>query len=135
MYKMKVIYPIIIKKTDDKAVPYFVEIPVLNGMTQGTSIDNAIEMARDYIGLKVMDLQDEDQIVPKSEYHLPTAQRNDIVTLVDVDMTAYRKKHDNKTIKKTLTIPNYLNELGNEQNINFSETLTNALKQQLSSKQ
>lgn len=132
---MKVIYPIIIKKTDDKAVPYFVEIPVLNGMTQGTSIDNAIEMARDYIGLKVMDLQDEDQIVPKSEYHLPTAQRNDIVTLVDVDMTAYRKKHDNKTIKKTLTIPNYLNELGNEQNINFSETLTNALKQQLSSKQ
>ncbi|WP_125769487.1 type II toxin-antitoxin system HicB family antitoxin [Companilactobacillus furfuricola] len=128
---MKVIYPIIITKTTDSKIPYFVSIPDLDGATQGTSVDNAIEMARDYIGLKVMDLQDENKTVPDSVYSLPTAQKNDIVTLVDVDITTYRKKHDNKAIKKTLTIPNYLNELGNEQNINFSETLTNALKKQL----
>lgn len=55
----------------------------------------------------------------------------EIATLVDVDITKYRKLHDTKVVKKTLTIPNYLNQLGKENHVNFSEILTSALKVQL----
>lgn len=132
MKDSKVVYPIIITKDDnDPAVPYLVQIPALDGYTQGTSIANAIDMARDYIGLAVMDMEDSDVAIPNSSYDLPTASKDDVVTLVDVDVTAYRRQHDNKVVKKTLTIPNYLNELGKENNVNFSELLTNSLKEKL----
>lgn len=97
---MKVIYPIIITKTDDKETPYFISIPDIDGMTQGKTIDDSIEMARDYIGLKVMDLQDSNEPIPTSNYSLPQAKESDIVTLVDVDIDSYRRKHDTKLVKK-----------------------------------
>ena len=128
---MKVIYPIVITKPDDSTTPYFVSIPDIDGLTQGTTIDDSIEMARDFIGLKVMDLQDSNKLVPASNYTIPKSNKNDVVTLVDVDIDSYRKKHDTKLIKKTLTIPNYLNVLGKEKGVNFSEVLTDALKSKL----
>jgi len=128
---MKVIYPIIITKTDDKETPYFISIPDIDGMTQGKTIDDSIEMARDYIGLKVMNLQDSSEPVPASTYSFPQVEESDIVTLVDVDIDKYRKKHDTKLVKKTLNIPNYLNLLGKENSVNFSEVLTEALKSKL----
>lgn len=128
---MKVVYPIIIIKTSDTTVPYLVKIPDLDGMTQGTSIADSIQMARDYIGLNIIDRQDNDETIPISKYSKPQTKSNDIITLVDVDIDAYRRRNDFKAVKKTLTIPNYLNELGKENNINFSELLTDALKQKL----
>jgi len=128
---MKVVYPIVVTKTTDKKIPYLVNIPDLNGMTQGKSVADAIQMARDYIGLNIMDRQDNHDLIPESNFQQPASKSNDIVTLVDVDIDNYRRKNDLKTIKKTLTIPNYLNELGKEQHINFSELLTTALKEKL----
>ena len=46
-------------------------------------------------------------------------------------MIEYMKKHDDKAIKKTLTIPAWLNELAVKENVNFSQTLQNALIEQL----
>jgi len=128
---LKVIYPIIITKTNDSTTPYFVKIPSINGMTQGKTINDSIQMARDYIGLAVINLQDSNDPVPISSYTLPKPEESDIVTLVDVDIDNYRKKYDTKLIKKTLTIPNYLNVLGKENGVNFSELLTDALKSKL----
>ena len=56
---------------------------------------------------------------------------NDMVTLADIDFEAYRKANDMRPVKKTLSIPAYLNELGVRQWINFSDTLTEALRQKL----
>jgi len=128
---MKVVYPIIITKTSDKNIPYFVNIPDIEGMTQGKTIADAIQMARDYIGLNVMDRQDNHESIPESNYQQLTPRNDSVTTLVDVDIDIYRRKNDLRTIKKTLTIPNYLNELGKESNINFSELLTSALKEKL----
>jgi hypothetical protein len=50
---------------------------------------------------------------------------------VDINFKKYKAQRDNKVVKKTLTIPNYLNELGIEKGINFSLTLTEALKEKL----
>ena len=124
-----VVYPIIISyEPDDSGYPYLVTIPDLdNGMTEGKSIEDAIEMAADYIG--TTSLEEE---LPDSNYKLPKAKNNDIVTLVRVNVSEYKRKNDNKVVRKSLTIPNYLNELGIEQGINFSEVLTDALKAKLS---
>ena len=128
---MKLVYPIIITKTDDKKVPYLIKIPALNGLTQGTTIENSIQMARDYIGLNILDRQDDQEPIPESVYQLPVTQSSEITTLIDVDIDEYRRKNDLKVVKKTLTIPNYLNKLGQDNHINFSELLTNALKEKL----
>lgn len=122
------VFPITITKNDNNSdYPYFVEIPDLNGMTEGSSIADAIKMAEDYIG--TASLEDD---LPTSNYYLPTNTKNTISTLVRVNISEYKRKHDHKVVKKTITIPNYLNELGKEQGINFSELMTDALKSKLS---
>lgn len=128
-----VIFPVIISYEDDGTdVPYLAEIPAIDGMTQGKSVENAIEMSRDYIGLKVNLMLKNGEDLPKSIVKLPkTNNPEDIVTLVDVNIDAYRRENDNKPVKKTLSIPNYLNEKGIQTGINFSQTLTDALKKKL----
>lgn len=123
-----VVYPIVISY-DPKEVeyPYFVEIPAVNGFTEGTSLEDAIKMAEDYIG----SLSLSGKPMPKSVYTLPKADNGDTVTLVRVDLVKYKREHDNKLVKKTLTIPNYLNELGQEEGVNFSALLIAALKEKL----
>lgn len=126
MDKIKVFPIVITKNEEDSDYPYFVEIPDLNGMTEGKSVADAISMAEDYIG--TASLEDE---LPASNYALPKTNKDAIVTLVKVNVSEYQRKHDNKVIKKTITIPNYLNELGKENGINFSEVMTSALKTKL----
>lgn len=130
MKDVKVVYPIIIiKDPNDESVPYIVSIPNLGGYTQGTSIENSIEMGRDFIGLKVLDLIEDGGSVPKSVYSLPDTKPNELATLVDVNISAYRRQHDSHPVKKTVNIPSYLNEKGIESNLNFSQLLTKALEE------
>lgn len=104
MKDTKIVYPIIITKDPkDKEVPYLVKIPALNGYTQGTSIENSIEMGRDFIGLKVMDLMDDGDPVPESVYDLPKTEPDELATLVDVNVSAYRRQHDSHPVKKPST--------------------------------
>ena len=49
------------------------------------------------------------------------------VNMISVDVNAYAKEHFEKSVKKTLTIPSWLNELAIEKNINFSQVLQEAL--------
>lgn len=120
------VFPIIIKKNDSTEMPYLAIIPDLDGMTEGKSIADVIDMAQDYIGTYSLD--DE---LPKSNTNIPDTNDDEIGTLVSVNISDYKKKHDTKVVKKTITIPNYLNELGKEEGINFSEVMTMALKDKL----
>lgn len=122
------VFPIIITKDEDNSgYPYFVEIPDIDGMTEGKSIADAMEMAKDYIGTYSLE-----EKLPESNTELPKAKDGAIVTLVTINISEYKRKYDNKVVKKTITIPNYLNELGKENGVNFSEIMTNALKEKLS---
>ena len=123
------IYPIIITKNSDEGeYPYYVEIPDLDGETEGKTLTDAILMAQDYIGTYSLA-----NALPPSNVDLPKVENPRAITnLVSVNISQYKRKHDHKAVKKTLTIPNYLNELGKERGINFSEVLTEALKEKLS---
>lgn len=53
---------------------------------------------------------------------------NQVVGLIEVWMPAFRESIDNKAVKKTLTIPKWLNDLAEKENINFSHLLQSAIK-------
>src|SRR5690606_23946162 len=110
---------------------YYVSIPDFDIATQGTSIVNAIEMARDAIGLVGVDMQDDGKELPKPNSVKFEAKEGDIVTLVDVDFTEYRKKVDNRAVKKNCTIPYWLSVEAEKAGINFSKVLQEALMQKL----
>lgn len=94
MDKIKV-FPIIITKSKDEGrYPYFVKIPDIDGMTEGKSIADAMEMAKDYIG--TYSLEDK---LPKSNTKLPQARDGETVTLVTVNISEYKRKNNKKVIK------------------------------------
>lgn len=121
----KYAYPIYISNTPNgKEDCYQVYIPDLDGYTQGKDIVECIEMARDFIGNRLMEIDSIPE--PNSmEYH---PNEKEIKSLVDVDLSKYKLSRNNRPVKKTLTIPSYLNELGQKAGINFSQTLAEAIK-------
>ena len=126
---MAVVYPVIMSK--DKDV-YFVTIPDFDINTEGKTLEEAIFMARDAIGINGLQMEDEGKELPipfSCDYQ---KEKDDIETLVDVDFDEYRKKHDNRTVKKNCTIPYYLNVQAEKAGINFSRLLQEALIQKLS---
>ena len=126
---MKKVYPIQIERDDDFFVVY---IPDFDINTQGASIPEAMEMARDAIGMCGCLMQDKGQDIPApSGIKDIQVADNVIVTLVDDHFEEYRRKHDNRAVRKNLTIPSWLNEEAEAAGLNFSAVLQNALKREL----
>lgn len=127
---MKNSYPIILMP--DK-VGYVVYVPDFDINTEGDTLTEAIEMARDAIGVVGIDMEDEGESLPEptaiSEVKVDAAA--DIVTLVDVDFGEYRRKNDMRAVKKNCTIPSWLNFEAEKAGVNFSAILTAALKNEL----
>lgn len=71
--------------------------------------------------------------MPKPFSRKVSKEDGDIETLVDVDFSEYRRKHDNRMVKKNCTIPYYLNVEAEKQGINFSRLLQDALMAKLGS--
>lgn len=126
---MKKAYPIILSQGKDYIV---VSIPDFNINTQGKDIPEAIEMARDAIGIMGIDMEDEKEALPTpSDLSAIKSDAKDIITLVDVDFAEYRRKNDMRTVKKNCTIPSWLNFEAEKAGVNFSALLQSALKKEL----
>ena len=121
-------YPIILKKDDSG---YYVVIPDFDIGTQGATVVEAIEMARDAIGLMGIDMQDDGDQLPEPYSRKAEKEEGDIETLVDVDFVEYRKKVDNRAVKKNCTIPYWISVEADKANINYSRILQDALVKQL----
>lgn len=124
---------------------YSVIFPDLNWLvTQGDTLEESMAMAVDCLAGYLHTCQlDGDSIPTPSKITAidPTAvakeigldiQPSDIlVNMVSVDVDAYAKQHFMKSVKKTLTIPAWLNKAALEKHINFSQVLQEALVQKL----
>lgn len=121
---MKEAYPIVISKEEDG---YYVSIPDFDISTQGESIADSITMARDAIGLMGIDMQDDGKKIPLANSKEYRIMEGDIVTLVDVDFSEYRRKVDNRAVKKNCTIPYWLSVEAERANVNYSRVLQEAL--------
>jgi len=127
--KLKLVYPVILSKGDKYMI---VSIPDCKINTQGDSIVDAIRMARDAISLWCLcELEDGRELPVASDISAIHAEEGDTLTLVDVDIEAYRRKYEARTVRKNLTIPYWLNKKAEKQHVNFSKILQDALIQHL----
>ena len=125
---MKNAYPIILTQGQKYVV---VSIPDFDINTQGEDFADAMEMARDAIGLMGIDMQDDGKELPTPTPISELKVENGVVTLVDIDFDVYRRKNELRAVKKNCTIPSWLNYEAEKANINFSQVLQNALMEQL----
>lgn len=126
----KFFYPALFHKEDDGG--FWVSFPdIPECLTQGTDMSQAYEMAVDALGLALADRMKENNVpVPTSIDFLVIAE-NSYPVIIEFDLLEYKKKHSSRAVKKTLTIPEWLNDEAIKKNINFSAVLQEALKAQL----
>ncbi len=122
---------------------YSVIFPDLNYLaTCGDTLDEALAMAIDCLAGYLYWLRNDGETPPPPSpstkinpaeimKELDITSEEAFVNIVTVDVAEYAKTHFEKSVKKTLTIPAWLNKAALEQNINFSQTLQDALKKQL----
>ena len=123
-------YPAIFTKEENG---YSVFFPDIDGcFTCGDTLPEAMEMAEDALCLMLYDHEEDGEPIPTaSDVKAMQKETAEIVSLVYCDTVEYRKLHDNRAVKKTLTIPNWLNTLSERAGINFSTVLQEALKAKL----
>lgn len=128
---MKYIYPAVFHPEEEGGYSiYFPDIG--RGATQGDTLQNGMEMAQDFLCLALYDMEESETAIPAATTTAEIeAESNDIVTLVMVNTDDYRRYYSNKLVKKTLNIPSWLNQKAEAANINFSQTLQSALKNEL----
>lgn len=135
---MRKVYPVIL--TYDSGM-ILIEVPDLDILTQSDNdeLARAMEMARDAIGLKGISMEDHDEMIPdaseitsidvtKGEFY---EDGNSFVTLVDIDFVEYRKKNDNKMVRRNVTLPNWMNVAAEKEKLNVSKVLQEALAAKL----
>lgn len=133
---MIAVYPTILTQLEDAVL---VEVPDLSILTEGKNISDAIAMARDAIGLAGITKQDMGVDIPSASAidaidPLKGAfaeEGRGIVTLVDIDFDAYRRKVEKKMVRRNVTLPSWLNTMADEAHINVSGILQEALKAKL----
>lgn len=133
---MKAVYPVIFTQTDTVVLA---EVPDLGILTEGKDMQDAIEMARDAIGLKGISMQDHGEAIPlPSDYREIDVKKGTFAdegesqkSLVDIDFDIYRRKVDTKTVRRNVTLPNWLNQEAEEAHINVSKVLQEALMAKL----
>ena len=92
----------------------------------------AYENAEDALCLMLYDMEECGEKIPQASRPADIKTKGDaFVSIVPCDTLDYRRQYDNKAVKKTLTIPSWLNTMAEREGINFSATLQDALKQQL----
>lgn len=140
---MKVAYPVIFTDVDTNIL---IEVPDLGifteaneeGKEKGTMAD-AIMMARDAIGIMCIEAEDKgEEVVESSEMSDVDISKGafygegkTILSLVDVDLIAYRKMLDNRTVRRNVTLPNWLNQEAEKAHVNVSKVLQEALMTRL----
>ena len=126
----KFFYPALFHKEDGGG--FWVSFPdIPECLTQGIDMSQAYEMAVDALGLALEDRIKENNVpVPTSIDFLVIAE-NSYPVIIEFDLLEYKKKHSSRAVKKTLTIPEWLNDEATKKGINFSAVLQEALKAQL----
>lgn len=127
----KYVYPAVF--TPEEEGGYSIYFPDLEGCcTCGDTLAEGLEMAEDALCLFLYDMEEKEIAA-----HEPTAldhvkcEKGEFATLIRCDTLAYRKFFDKKAVKKTLTIPSWLNKLAERNDVNFSALLQRALMQEL----
>ena len=126
---MKYVYPAIFTPLGNEQYDvYLPDLPYCR--TCGNGLADAIEMAEDAASMWLWDAESEKEIIPPPSESLQ-CEPPQFVNLIKADTDAYRRMRSSCAVKKTLTIPAWLNYEAEAAHVNFSGILQDALKTHL----
>jgi len=126
----KYVFPAVFTK--EESGHYSINFPDLkNCYTQGDNLQDAYDMASDVLCLCLYHMEEKGEPIPAPSNPEDIKVNDGFVALIGVDTLEYRKFYDNKAVKKTLSIPQWLNTIAEREGINFSNVLQTALKEKL----
>ncbi len=126
----KYVYPAVFEPEDGMYNVKFPDLP--HCFTCGSDLPEAFEMAEDALAIVLDDYEREHKPIPApSQLGDISVPEGNIVNYVYCDTIVYKKRFSKRAVKKTLSIPEWLNEAATAAGINFSQVLQNALKQEL----
>ena len=122
----KLFYPAIFHEAEEGG--FWVSFPDLpECLTEGDDMQQAYEMAVEALGISLSSRKAEDEVIPKPTEINKIDVEDGILVVVEFDMLEYQKKHNSRAVKKTLSIPEWLNEEAIARGVNFSQVLQEAL--------
>lgn len=127
-------YPAVFTPEDNGQ--FSINFPDLEGCyTCGNDITDGIMMAEDVLAFTLYDYEKEGKVipVPSSPDSIPLKE-GEFVNFIACDTLEYRKRFNSKAVKKTLSIPEWLNEAATASGLNFSQVLQEALIQKINNK-
>lgn len=110
---------------------YSVSFPALDGcFTEGNTFKEAYRMAQEAMSLHLYGMEEDGEEIP-NDVELPSVSAPESVVMVTAWMTPFRESMRNQAVKKTLTIPAWLNAEAERRHVNYSQLLQSALKDYL----
>ena len=126
----RLFYPAIFHRAEEGG--FWVTCPdIPECMTQGDDMKQAYEMAVEALGLSISTMEDSGEMLPQASEPDSIDLKEGVLVIVEFDLAEYRRKHRSRAVKKTLSIPEWLNEAAVRENINFSQLLQEALMAKL----
>lgn len=128
----KLFYPALFHKAEEGG--FWVSFPdIPECFTDGDNMEDAYEMAFDALGLAISSrLENKEELPTPSSFENITVDVDSFLAIIEFDKLAYNRKHNSKAVKKTLSIPEWLNEEAISLGVNFSQVLQEALIQKIS---
>lgn len=121
-------FPCIIKFDEEDKI-YYVRFPdIEEAFTDGDSLKEAVHNAQEVLGLVIYEREKMGREIPKATESMIKTGENESLSYISVWMPLVRDRIEEKSVKKTLTIPKWLNDLAEENNVNFSQLLQVAIK-------
>ncbi|MEQ8171569.1 MAG: type II toxin-antitoxin system HicB family antitoxin [Candidatus Eremiobacterota bacterium] len=131
--KDKYVYPAVFYYEEGKIDILFPDLP--GCVSQGSNDEEALKMAKEALSLHMWGIeQDNDPVPEPTPLEQVKPVDNDCISrtvLIEVYMINIRESQDNKSMNKTVTLPRWLNKIAEEQGINFSQILQEALKEKI----
>ena len=126
----KLFYPALFHKSEEGG--FWISFPDFpECFTEGDDMKQAYEMTVEALGLALVNRKEEKEEIPDPS-DLDKIQNEDgTIVIVEFDMLEYQRKHNSKAVKKTLSIPEWLNEEAVSTGVNFSQVLQEALMSKL----
>lgn len=123
-------YPAIFDIDDDGISIFFPDLP--GCLPCADNVQEAFKNAKEALQLHLFGMEEDNEEIPPASSPLDIKlEKNQVLVMIEAWMPPFREKMMNKSIKKTVTIPRWLNLLAEKENVNYSHLLQMALRKYL----
>ena len=126
--RKKYFYPAVFSKEGDAYNVKFIDFDDI--FTFGVGLNDAYFMAQDALYAMLPEYKD-NLPEPTLDYMNVEVGKNEFITMVELDMEEHERKISSKTVKTTVTMPEWLKNLAEMKGINFSKLLQDSIKEEL----